>query len=303
MPLYTSPEEITVFGWSAYKIQIGNVVLDSVINLDCRRTNNKTIGDCSITCVDDYGDIYDSLEYLDEIEIYIQDPDNFYVPNKVWGGWLETRTYQQGNEHLISITGKEYSNALYDKMYTHNYSSLTDIGQICKDIVDDSGLLQSTLISTTLGKSVTLDFDRETHWDALQKTVQPVGYEFGSTLNQEVYVRALLDAPISADDIVLGTNAIVVGQDAIGANVTTEVTVQGVNTATSSTISDSDYELMYGRKRQLFQVNPEANDTNTTLDQATTILNAQKEQIKRYRVDTTFLPYTEPNDLISVSIT
>jgi hypothetical protein len=298
----TIPGEIDVYGWSAYKIRIGGVVLDSVTSVDAKRTNNKTIGDCRIAVLDQYGEIYDSIDYLDEIEIYIQDTNNFYIANKVWGGWLDTRNYQQGNTHTLNITGKEYSNALFDKFYTHDYATVTDIGTISKNIVDDDGTLDSSTIGTTTGKYASLNFNKERHWDSLQRMLQPVGYEFGVNLNQQVYVRELLDAPLSADDVILGDNAILTSQAAIGTYVATDVTVQGQTSAISSNSVDSTSEDAYGRKRQLFEVIPQATDTTTTAEQTANILAAQSEQAKKYTLNTLFLPYTQPNDLLDVSI-
>ena len=295
------PGQIVVYDWSQFKVQIGGIVLNSVMSLRCLRTNTKTIGSCDITVADEYGDLYDNLDYLDEIFIYIQDPDNFYIPNKVWGGWLEDRAYTQGKTHILKITGKEYVSALFDKLYTHTYDVSTNLSIIAKDIVDDDGTLLSSELPATTDKELQVEFNKERHWDALSTITSATGYEFGVNLEQKVYMREIGNAPLSPDTIVLSENVGKVSQKASGENLATNVTTQGKDSTIVSSASASNVEEAY-RKREMYVVMPNAGDEATTTEAADTTLNTQKELVKQYTVDTMFLPQTEPNDLIDVTI-
>ena len=295
------PGRIIIYDWSAFKIQVGDVVLDAVISLSCKRTNTKTVGDCNIIVADEYGDLYDSLDYLDEIEIYIQDPDNYYIPNKVWGGWLEDVAYMQGKTHQLKIAGKEYSSALFDKLYTNDFVAATDLGVICANIVDDNGTLSSANIPSSTFKELQVNFSKERHWDALDTVTNLTGFEFGVDLEEVVYLREVGNAPISPDVIELSENVKNVSQEAQGKNLVSSVTVQGQDSTITSTSTDDEVAEMY-RERQLYSVVSDATNTGTTGEASLNTLDTQKNLLKRYTVNTLFLPQTEPNDLIEVTI-
>ena len=294
--------EILVYAWSNFRVRIGDQVLTAIVSLDAKRTNYTTVGPCSILSIDDYGDLYDTLNYLDEIEIYMQDPEDLYTPNKVWGGYLSDKFYLQGNNHLLQITGKEYSYALFDQLYTHDYSTSTDIGEISQDIVEDNGLFTTASIPSVTGKQATLNFENERHWDALSKACNPVGYEFGVSLDQDAYVREILEAPNSPDDVSLGDNMILSTQQSLGDNVATDITIQGSSSAVSSQLIDTDAEDAYGRKKQILSILPEATSSTTTADYAATVQSNQTDPVIKYQLQTRALLHTDPNDNLLVSI-
>jgi len=299
---YSVPGQIQVYGWDTYRIKVGNVILDTVVSFDAKRTNHKTTGTSTIFVADEYGELYDDIGFLDEIEIYIQDPDNFFVPNKVWGGWLEDRIYAQGNDHVLRITGKEYSSALFDKNFTRSYATSTDIATISNDIVTDDGTLSTEDLPASTTKFLSLDFDKERHWDALDRITESTGYEFGVSLEQKVYLRDKDNAPLSPDTITLGDNMIVTQQTSSGKDIATDITVQGSTSGVSSNVVNSDAESAYGRKRELYTVFQQGENTTTTQETANSIRDKQSTELKKFQIDTAFLPYTEPNDLITVTV-
>lgn len=293
--------QIIVYNWTNARVLVGDVVIDTMTSLRCKRTNTKTVGDCEIILADPLSDIYDSIDYLDEIQIYLQDPANLYVANKVWGGWLENKEFIQGNSETMKITGKEYANALFDKYYTNTFSTATDLAEIVNLIATDDGTLDYSEIPAAIGKFLVIDFEKERHWDAIKKSCDAVNFEFGVDLDQKLYVRDKADAPLSSDEVIVGDNFIAAKQDSIGKDFASEVTVQGNSSAVSSTSSNATAETAY-RKRQVFAIKPDATDALTTADYADSILGNQSSLIKRYRVGSVFLPYTNPNDNIEVSV-
>jgi hypothetical protein len=304
--------EIDVYPWAPFQMRVGDVVLDAVISLDQTRTNYTTVGTSTIVVADNYGEVYDSVEFLDEIEVFIQDPEDLYVPNKVWGGYLQNRMYLQGNTHKLQITGTEYSNSLFNTLYSHDYSAGADIGQIGQDIINNNGLFTTQEIANPIGKLANLKFTNSRSWDAMAQTFNPLGFEFGVTLDSDVYARSVADSPNSPDEIALGSNIqvnnsgqnpmIVSTQQSIGSNVATTVTTQGPTTATTATVSDSEAEQQYGTSMQILSILPQSASTTTSTAYANQLLANQSSPAIMYQVQSTALLHTNPNDNLEVTI-
>ena len=207
----------------------------------------------------------------------------------------------QGKTHQLKIIGKEYSSALFDKLYTHDFAAATDLGIICATIVDDNGTLSSANIPSSTFKELQVNFSKERHWDALDTVTNLTGFEFGVDLEEVVYLREVGNAPISPDVIELSENVKNVSQEAQGKNLVSSVTVQGQDSTITSTSTDDEVAEMY-RERQLYSVVSDATNTGTTGEASLNTLDTQKNLLKRYTVNTLFLPQTEPNDLIEVTI-
>jgi hypothetical protein len=290
------PGSWTVLPWRACLVLINNVAVSNLIS--CTNTNKIDVGsgECSMTLSDPDREQFELFEEGDEIQIYMSATKD--EANKVWGGYLDTRSMNFGRGRNLTIKGADYSSRLLSTTFTDTVAS-SELSTAMAQVLGHQSLFTWDF-ETTVGKLVAGEFSEETLYLAIQKFCDVYGYNYNVGLDKVFRMKHSSIVDISPDTITEGVNISPAGTDeSYKEYLCNKVTVLGSGGISQSATNAASL-AKYGEYSKKITV--------ASLTTSASVLKYAENFVAKYGVPiqcqklrTPFLPYTLAGDDIAVS--
>lgn len=281
---------IIVYPEQTTGIIIGSQVVEP-INFECSRSNTSKIGSCTINIPDANATIKDLIDTDDEIFIYYKDPSET-EPVLLWRGFVETMEYSMQNSQILVVKGNEISKILFETKITKTYTS-EEISDIVIDLLNTNAPLFDTSKITATERSISVDFEEETLFNAIQTVLNPFNHRLLVYNDFTVEIKFKEHLSISIDDVDVNNIEKIKESTDIVAQYN-KVTVQGKDSSITYTASKSDVD----RIKEIKLIKPELHNSADVEIYAKNILENNSVNKKKYSISTELLYNTTPGMLV-----
>lgn len=188
------------------------------------------------------------------------------------------------------MTGLSIEEKLFNVNITKSYVD-EDIVDIIKELLEEQPVFITNELPSSTGKKITINFDKEDIFSAIQKVIAPFNYRFWAEPDYKVYLYEANTTPISTDSIAIGDVHEVTDINET-VNFYNRVTIQGKDSTISSTENDVDAQDEYGII-DYFAILPSLQTTADTSETATNMLSNNKDPTKKYNLTIKPIYYTK----------
>lgn len=284
---------------SVLTVLVNKLQISHISSLDCTTNINFGAGRFNLTAADPSGTTYLTINSGDEVEIYL---NPLKTMNKVWGGYVGSKSLKVMNGQQLVLTGLEYSSRLLNQQIASYSTGSVELSAALIAIAAAYQIDFDTLgVQTTSGKTVNSTFSKDTIYNCMKKLCDQYFYYFGVDVDKHIYAYPQATTITSPDTLVWGDN--VFKDDTLEDNKETlinDVTVQSTG-AVSATSSDATSQSQYLKQSQILTVSGLVNNT-VAQAYADTIIAQNKNPITQIKVVSKFLQSTYPVDYIYVNI-
>ena len=286
-----------VLEWKKCLVLVNKQNLPNLISVECTSNVNFGSGRFNLTCSDPNGLEYDIINSGDEIEIYM---NTINVANKVWGGYVETKSLATQNGQVLTLGGREYSSRLLNQVSDYTPTAV-ELSTALKAILANQVDFDDIFITTTSGLSVTFAFTNETLFNQMKKACDQHNFYFGVDVDLHAYSYLLSASATSPDVLLWGSN--IFRDNTLEENkefLVNDITVQASSTVTASA-SDATSQSQYLKQSKVYTI-ADVGSTAAAQAYADTLLAVYKDPINQIKVTSNFLPSTMPTDYIQITI-
>lgn len=288
---------VEVLEFKKCRVLINQYDITNLFEVECKSTQTIGAGSFTAKCEDRNQALFNTVEVGDEVEIFMNEIE---VENKVWGGYLENKTYDKSKSNLLILTGRDYTSRLYNQYFTDTYSA-QELSAVIADIMTNQSDFTTGGVGSTSGKTIDATFTKRTLFDGIKTACEQWNYLFQVDMNKDLWIRDQSTVVAAGNSLIWGTNV----YERIEELSNKEYIVNKVEVEASASVSatkeDADSIAAYGTQELKLVVPGLTNNTDAQAFADTWIAN-YKDPISNYRVKSRFLNDTIPGEYITTSI-
>lgn len=299
--------EIRVYDWAKCRVMINKQVIDPVYSMTCTRSADISAGTATIKFVDPRKTLAALMNPGDELEIFLSEQSPLLIANKVWGGYVDSTSFDVDNKIVLTVKGKEYSNNLILNMT----SSTVDAGENSFTAEEPGVAIQALMsnyqvdfttegVLTGTASTLTADYVNKTLFDAIKSICDGFGYVFYIDLDKDLVVRKQETVvPVPETDYLTYTgNMNSIKEEYNKELLANDVIVYGTS-AVSSQYTDATSIAQYGTNAKRITI-PSLTTNDDCNNFAAAYLAAYKDPLLQYRTVSRLVAFSEPLEYITV---
>lgn len=299
--------EIRVYDWAKCRVMINKQVIDPVYSMSCTRSADISAGTASIKFLDPTKVLSNMINPGDELEIFLSEQSPLLIANKVWGGYVDSSSFDVDQKIVLEVKGKEYSNNLILNMTEAtaqaNKNSFTGVepGTAIINLMSNYQVDFTTEgVLTGTASTLTADFLNKTLFDAIKSICDGYGYVFYIDLAKDLVVRkqeTVIAVP-DTDFLTYTENMNSIKEEYNKELLCNDVIVYGTGFS-SSNVTDATSIAQYGTnaKRIVIPSLTTAADCETFAD---AYIAAYKDPLLQYRTVSRLVAFSDPLEYITV---
>lgn len=304
--------EIKVYDWVKCRVMINKQVIDPVFSMSCTRSADINAGEATIKFLDPRKTLSNIINPGDELEIFLSEQSPVLIANKVWGGFVDSSSFDVDNKIVLNVKGKEYTTNLILNMTaasaTPNENSFTDVepGTAIIALMNTYQVdftTEGVLTGTT--STLTAEYLNKSLFDAIKSICDGFGYVFYIDLTKDLIVRkqeTVVAVPAS-DYLTYGDNMNSIKEEYNKELLCNSVVVygnaSGVVSNSGNSLEDATSIANYGTNAKRIVVPSLTTDTDCDTF-AATYLAAYKDPLLQYKTNSRLIAYSDPLSYINV---
>jgi hypothetical protein len=288
---------IEVLPFQKCRVLINQYDMTNLFDVTCTAT--QTIGSGSFTakCMDRNQALFNTVNVGDEVEIFMNEIE---VENKVWGGYLESKTYDKSISNLLTLSGRDYTSRLLNQYFTQTYSA-QELSVVVKDIMTNQSDFTTVGVGTTSGKAINATYTKRTLFDAIKTACDQWNYIFQVDMFRDMWIRDATTVVAAGNALTWGDNVFEKIQELSDKTyIVNKISVEA-SASVSGSGSDATSQGTYGIQELDLVVPGLTNNTDATAF-ASTYIQVYKDPITNYKVKSRFLNDTIPGEYITCAI-
>ena len=288
---------VEVLEFKKCRVLINQYDITNLFDVECKSTQTIGAGSFTAKCEDRNQAMFNTIEVGDKVEIFMNEIE---VENKVWGGYLENKTYDKSKSNLLTLTGRDYTSRLYNQYFTYTYSA-QELSDVVVDIMGNQADFTTGGVGATSSKTIDATFTKRTLFDGIKTACDQWNYIFQVDMNKDLWIRNLATVVAAGNSINWGVNVYEKVEELSNKEyIVNKVEVESSNTV-SATAYDADSQSTYGIQ-ELKLVIPGLDNNTDAQAFADTYVSIYKDPITNYRVKSRFLNDTIPGEYITCAI-
>jgi hypothetical protein len=302
--------EIRVYDWVKCRVMINKQVIDPVYSCTNTRSADLSAGTATLKFLDASKTIANMINPGDELEIFLSEQSPVLIANKVWGGFVDSVSFDVDNKIVLNVKGKEYSSNLILNMTAStaqaNKNSFTAIepGTAIIALMSNYQVDFTTEgVLTGTASVITADFLNMTLFDAIKKICDGYGYVFYIDLVKDLVVRKqeTIVAVPGTDYLTYTDNMNSIKEEYNKELLCNSVQVLGNATGIASSIyTDATSIAQYGTNSKLITIPSLTTDADCDTF-ASAYLAAYKDPLLQYRTVSRLIAYSDPLEYITIT--
>jgi len=299
--------EIKVYDWAKCRVLVNKQVIDPVYTQTCTRSADISAGSATIKFLDPHKTLSALINPGDELELFLSEQSPLLIANKVWGGYVDSSSFDVDNKIVLNVKGKEYSNNLILNMTAataqSNKNSFVGVepGTAIIALMSNYQVDFTTEgVLTGTASTLTANYLNKTLFDAIKSICDGFGYVFYIDLNKDLVVRkqeTVLAVPVT-DYLTYGENMSSIKEEYNKELLCNDVIVYGTG-AVSSNYTDATSIAQYGTNAKRIVI--PSLTTNTDCNNfALAYIAAYKDPLLQYRSVSRLVAFSEPLEYITV---
>jgi hypothetical protein len=302
------PGSITVYDWAKCRVLINKQVIEPLYACNNTRSADIGAGRASFQFLDPTKSLSALISPGDEIEIYLSEQSPLLTANKVWGGFVDSSSFNVDSKIILEVKGKEYSNNLIlnitaaTAVANENSFTAVEPGTAIIALMNTYQVDFTTEgVLTGTASTLTGNYINKTLFDAIKSICDGFGYVFYITLDKDLVVRKLETVvPVPATDYLTYTdNMRDIKEEYNKELLCNDVIVYGTGAASASK-TDANSIAQYGTHAKRI-VAPALTTTADCNNFALAYIAAYKDPLLQYRTVSRLVAYSNPLEYIQVT--
>jgi hypothetical protein len=304
---------IKVYDWAKCRVMINKQVIDPVYSMSCTRSADISAGDATIKFLDPTKTLSALINPGDELEIFLSEQSPLLIANKVWGGYVDSSSFNVDNKIVLEVKGKEYSNNLILNITAstaqsnkNSFSGVEPGTAIIALMTNYQVDFTTEGVLTGTGSTLTADYLNKSLFDAIKSICDGYGYVFYISLDKDLVVRkqeTVVAVPVT-DYLTYTGNMNSIKEEYNKELLCNDVIVygktSGVVSNSGSPTQDATSIARYGTNAKRIVV--PSLTTNTDCNNfAAAYIAAYKDPLLQYRTNSRLVAYSDPLEYITVT--
>jgi len=292
------PGSWVVGGWSDVVISINKLPIASLQSFECVRDLSVGAGTCTLQISDPDRTMFDLYQAQDEIEIFAKDPISEYG-RKIWGGYADDINYTTQGGQVLQISGKDYTSRLQSQTYNIAPATLSGTLYYCiNTIMATQSDFTYEGVPASLLQSVAATISNDSIYNSIkQLTDQSKSYFVIDPETRDLTVWPVTSITYSPDALIEGTNILRQAKVKKNSEFMTNKLQVNYRAGEGTVYEDTAAQTDYGMFSRAFAVGNLGNEATANAYEVT-VVNAKKEPIEAYEIESSFLFFSDPGEYI-----